>query len=292
MKPIRPPMLRPGDRVRVVSPAGPVEPASVARGVEILTGWGLAVEVAPHAFDRAGYLAGPDAVRLADLNAALRDPGVRGVFAARGGYGTQRIVDGIDVDAVRRDPRVVVGFSDVTSLLATLWRRAGLVTFHGPTVERTGADVAGALRAAVMTAAPLTVCRDPADPTASIRVAGTARGLLLGGNLTMVAADAPDLTGAIFFFEEAGEAPYRIDRMLTQLRRAGALARISGVAIGGVTGADATAVLGDRLGDLGVPVLGGLPLGHGPGQRTVPLGVPATLDADAGTLTVTAGVAP
>ncbi|WFE99135.1 LD-carboxypeptidase [Micromonospora sp. WMMD964] len=302
----RAPALVPGDRVRVVAPGRTPDPTLMGRGIEILRSWGLEVELGEHVYAKYGYLAGTDEQRLADLNAALNDPGVRAVFAARGGYGTQRIVDRMDVAGLRRDPRVVVGFSDITSIQGRLWREAGLVTFYGPMVNwndaRTGPESAEALRRAVMTTAPVTITRDPAETAAPVVVPGRASGPLLGGCLTLLstsfgAGDVPRFDGAILFFEDVDEAPYSIDRMLTELRRVGALSRVAGVAVGQITNSvggpgewDAAAVLKDRLYDLGVPVLGGLRLGHGNGQLTVPLGARATIDAEAGTLTVEAGV--
>ena len=305
---LRPPALRPGDRVRVVSPGSTPDPANMARGIEILRSWGLEVELAPHVFTKYGYLAGTDAQRIADLNAALNDPGIRGVFAARGGYGTQRIVDRMDLAGVRRSPRVVVGFSDITSIHGRLWRGTGLVTFYGPMVNwtdsRTGPDSAEALRRAVMTTDPITITRDPTETTAPVLVPGRASGPLLGGCLTLIASslgakDSPSFDGALLFFEDLNESPSSIDMMLTELRRLGVLSRVAGVVIGQITNSvgepdewDAVAVLKDRLYDLGVPVLGGLRLGHGDGQLTVPLGSHATIDAQAGTLTVQSGVSP
>jgi muramoyltetrapeptide carboxypeptidase len=301
----RPAALRPGDRVRVVAPGSTPDPVLMDRGIQILRDWGLHVEVAPHVFDRWGYLAGRDADRLADLNAALRDRNVRGVFAARGGYGTQRIIDAVDTGAARRDPKVVVGFSDITALHGKLWRDAQLATFYGPMINwndtRTGPESAESLRSAVMTTAPITITRDPAELSAAVEVPGKATGRLLGGTLTMLdtsvgAGDFPDLAGAILLIEDVDEQPYSYDRMLTHLRRVGALRKIAGVAIGQLVNAgvpgdlDAPAVLRDRLGDLRVPVLGGLRIGHGPGQLTVPLGVQATINTSAGTLTVEPGV--
>jgi muramoyltetrapeptide carboxypeptidase len=303
---VRPPALKPGDRVRVVAPGSTPDPAKMARGVAILEGFGLVVELGEHVFDKYGYLAGTDADRLADLNAAFRDPGIRGVFAARGGYGTQRIIDKLDVAAARRSPKVVVGYSDITSLCSRLWRAARLSTFYGPMVNwtdsRTGPVEIESLRKAVMTTEPVVLHRDPAEPSAAVEVPGKASGPLLGGNLTMLqtsvgAADFPDLTGAILVFEDVDEAPYSYDRMLTQLRRIGALAKLAGVAIGQLTSAegdpdewDAPSAIRDRVADLGVPVLGGLRVGHGVGQLTIPLGTRATIDTAAGTLTVEPGV--
>ena len=294
--------LVPGDVVRLVSPSGPAEPERVTRGIALLSGWGLRVEVAPHAYDRTGYLAGTDEDRLADLNAALADRRVRGIFCTRGGYGVQRIVDGLDAAAVLADPKVVVGFSDITALQLALWRVARLATVYGPGAawldERTPDMCAAALRETIMDSRPVVVRSDPAEETAAVRVpAAAVTGALLGGNLSMLTSsvgtgDLPDLTGAVLLLEDVGEAPYRIDRMLTHLRRAGALRGLAGVAVGQFTGCtdgravSAVEVLLERLGDLGVPVLGGLPIGH----RAVPLGPLATLDVSAGTLTVSAAV--
>jgi muramoyltetrapeptide carboxypeptidase len=166
---------------------------------------------------------------------------------------------------------------------------------------RTGPDSEESLRNAVMTTAPVVVRRDPAESSAAVAFPGKATGRLLGGTLTMLdtsvgAGDLPDLAGAILLIEDVDEAPYSYDRMLTHLRRVGALRTLAGVAIGQLVNAgppgelDAPAVLRDRLADLKIPVLGGLRIGHGPGQLTVPLGVPATIDTAAGTLTVEPGV--
>jgi muramoyltetrapeptide carboxypeptidase len=296
----RPDALRPGDQVALVSPSGPLRPETLVEGIALLESWGLRVSVAPHAHARHGFLAGTDAERLADLNTALADPGIRGVVSTRGGYGAQRIADGLDLAAVRADPKVVVGFSDITALQLALWRGARLATVHGPSPRRLvelAPECAESMRRAVMTADPVVIAADPAEETAPVRVPGTARGTLLGGNLCLVAAslgtaDMPDLTGAVLLLEEVQEPPYKVDRMLTHLRRAGALDRVAGIAVGQFTDCadewpvSIVDVLTERLGDLGVPVLGGLPIGHGAGQLTVPVGVPAVLDAGAGTLRV------
>ncbi|ASW57881.1 LD-carboxypeptidase [Plantactinospora sp. KBS50] len=289
----------------LVSPSGPTRPERVARGVELLTGWGLRPLLAPHAYARHGYLAGTDELRAADLNTAFADPEIRGVLCTRGGYGAQRVVDAIDMAAVRRDPKVVAGFSDITALQFALWRGARLASVHGPGAawldERTPLTSAESLHAALMSTEPVSVVRSAEEETARLVVPGVATGPLLGGNLCLITAslgtpDMPDLTGAILLIEEVEEQPYKVDRMLTHLRRAGALDGVAGVAVGQFTRcADdwpvtVVDVLAERLGDLGVPVLGGLPVGHGVGQLTVPVGTPATLDAVTGTLTVTAAV--
>lgn len=289
----------------LVSPAAPIAADRVAGGIALLTGWGLRVLVAPNAFTRHGYLAGDDRLRAADLNHAFADPGVRGVLCTRGGYGCQRVVDLIDMAAVQRDPKVVAGFSDITAVQFALWRGARLATVHGPGVagldQKVSTGSAESLRRALMSTEPAVIERRATEATAGVRVPGRASGRLLGGNLCLIVSsvgtrDLPDLSGAILLIEDVEEPPYKVDRMLTQLRRCGALALVAGVAVGQFTncaddwGVDVAEVLAERLGGLGVPVLGGLPIGHGPGQRTVPLGVPAVLDAGAGTLTVAAAV--
>jgi muramoyltetrapeptide carboxypeptidase len=306
MSVLRPPALRSGDPVMLVSPSGPSRAERVARGIELLSGWGLKVQLAPDVYARHGYLGGTDEQRLAGLNAALRDPSVRGVVCTRGGYGVQRIVDGVDVAAVRADPKVLVGFSDITALQLALWRGARLATLHGPGAawldDRTPLSSASSLRLALMSAAPVLVTADPAAETGPVVIPGPAvTGTLLGGNLCLLASsvgtpDFPDLHGAVLLLEDVEEPPYKVDRMLTHLRRAGVLAGLAGVAVGQFTrcadGWPVTVaeVLTERLAGLGVPVLGGLPIGHGYGQVTVPVGVPATLDVAAGTLTVSPAV--
>jgi muramoyltetrapeptide carboxypeptidase len=305
---VRPRPLRPGDRIRVVAPAGPPDPAALDRGIDVLRGLGLVVEEAEHVRDGFGYFSATDDDRLRDLSAAFADPGVRGVFASRGGYGTQRIVDRFDLSLVRDDPKVFVGFSDLTTLMGRLWNETGLITFYGPMATwqdaRLGEASAEALRRAIMSTAPVVLSVDPSEPSAGIGVPGRATGPLLGGNLAMLQAsigtpDLPDLHGGILVFEDVNEPAYKYDRMLTHLRRSGALDGVAGVAVGHLTNAQTRAghwtaaeAVQDRLAGLGVPVLGGLRIGHGLDQETVPLGAEATIDTAAGTLTVASGVAP
>jgi muramoyltetrapeptide carboxypeptidase len=298
---LRPAPLAEGDTVMLVSPSGPTRPERVARGVELLTGWGLTVITAPNVYARSGYLAGTDAQRLADLNGALRDPRVRGVICTRGGYGVQRIVDGLDLAAVRADPKLVVGFSDITALQLALWRGARLATVHGPGAawldERTGPEAAESLRRAVMGTDPVVLAARPDEETSPVRAAGRSQGIVLGGNLCLLSAsvgtvDMPSLKGKVLLIEEVAEPPYKVDRMLVHLRRSGCLDGVVGVAVGQFTECaddwptSIVDVLREHLEPLGVPVLGGLPVGHGRDQLSLPLGVPSTLDASQGTLTV------
>jgi muramoyltetrapeptide carboxypeptidase len=299
--------LRPGDRVRFVSPASPPEREKVARGVEILTGWGLAVEIGVHVFDTLGhYLAGRDEDRLADMNDALRDPGVRAIFSTSGGKGAYRIAHGLDFDAASRDPKPLVGFSEITILHLARWHRCRAVGFHGPHVawsdEYYGNTAADSLRQAVMEPEPITIRQDPCDLTAEVVVEGTATGILMGGNLDMIGMavgwSCPSFAGAILLIEDVDKPIGRIDRTLTQLLRSGCLEGVKGVAVGQfIRSAEPKPgkwsiidVLQDQLSSLGVPVLGGLPIGHGPCPLTVPLGTIARLDTAARTLTVEPGV--
>ncbi|MEU4626624.1 LD-carboxypeptidase [Actinoplanes sp. NPDC023801] len=287
---VRPPRLRAGDLVALVAPAGPVPQEQAAGAERILAGWGLRTRRGRHSLGRHGFLSGTDDERLDDLNAALRDPAVRGVLCLRGGYGSQRIVDRVDYDAVRADPKVIVGFSDITALHLALWCEARLATVHGPVgvALRDGTPAAEAVRRTMMTTASVVVAAVPSPGG----FAGRAEGLLLGGNLTLLAASCgtrhqPPTAGAILLLEEVNEAAYRVDRSLVQLRRSGWFDGLAGVAVGHFTncpGADG--VLAEHLGELGVPVLSGLPIGHDLAQIAVPLGLPARLDTAAGTLTV------
>lgn len=295
---LRPTALREGDRVAVVSPSSPPFPDRLEAGLEVLRSWGLRPVVMPHARDEQGHVAGADEERAADLEAAFTDPSVRAVLVGRGGYGAVRLLDRLDWSAVADDPKPLVGFSDVTALSLAAWQRIGLATVHGPFVgrfasldERSGRH----LRRLLTDPAPLG--RLPGDPARTVQ-GGSAEGVLLGGNLATICslvgtADHPDLDGAVLLLEDVNEAPYRLDRMLTQLRRSGVLDGVRGVVVGRLIGCDppsdrpsltADEVIDDRLGDLGVPVAHGFPVGHFDGQLAVPIGVPVRLDADAGTL--------
>ena len=309
---MRPPILRPGDRVRIVSPASTPEKDGVHRCADIFRSWGLQVEFGKSVFREAGYLAGTDEERIEDLNDALRDPGVRAVLASRGGRGACRIADRIDFEAARVDPKLVVGFSDITYLHLILWKECRLVGIHGPlaswSAEYIGPTSVEALRrSSTMTAHPVAVASNAEESTAELTTTGRASGRLLGGNLTSIATSAgwalPSLDGAILLIEAVGMGLGDIERQLTMLANAGHLAGLKGVAVGqfancgthnGVLVTDAKGVttvdvLRDRLSRLNVPILGGLPIGHGKHPATVPLGTHAILDADAGLLEVESG---
>jgi muramoyltetrapeptide carboxypeptidase len=302
-----PPRLRPGDRVRFVSPASRPDPAQVDRGASIVSSWGLRVEIGPHALDRWGhYLAGRDEDRLQDLNDALCDPGVRAVFCTTGGKGAYRIADRLDFESIRRDPKPLVGSSDVTALHLARWQRSGAGGFYGPHVgwrdDHYGAVEAERLRRALMEPTPLAIQQDAREPTAAVVLEGAATGILMGGTLTIIGTAVgwacPQFDGAILFIEAIDQAIGSIDRTLTQLLRSGVLDGVAGVAIGQfIRSGEAQPgkwsmvdVLKERLSCLRVPVLGGLPIGHGREPYTVPFGTPARLDTTSGTLIIEPGV--
>jgi muramoyltetrapeptide carboxypeptidase len=299
--------VRPGDRVRLVSPSSFPSREWLETSIEILESWELQVEVGEHALDRWGFMAGHDRDRLGDLNDAFRDSGVRAIITTRGGAGAYRIADDIDVDAVRADPKPVVGFSDITNLHLALWHRCRLATIHGCLA---GARATASVRQLLMTTDPLTLRSDPAALSAQVAVPGRASGPLVGGNLREVAGSVgtrlPTLEGAILFLEDQRTVGLgQVDRHLTHLIRSGSLHGVAGVALGLFSGFDGLndrgwnlgEVLNDRLGQLGVPVLGGLLLGHGglgddgePDQDATTIGPTATLDTHRGTLTVSSAM--
>lgn len=298
LKPLR---LAKGDKVGLVALAGPLRHAADLENAKQQAAMlGVQLVVGDHVHDHDGYLAGSDATRADDFNRFARDPSIRAIFSLRGGYGTMRILDRIDFDALAGDPKIVLGFSDLTALLNAIQARTGLITFHGPVAGHAVTDraVAG-IRNAVMSTRPLGVLRVPAVGTLS---GGEARGPLVGGNLTLVAAlsgtpYAVPCAGNILMLEDVKEAPYRVDRMLTQLMLSGDLASVAGIALGSfrdcVPGVDddqpswtVDETLRDRLGSLRKPMITRLPVGHIDDQWTLPLGMSVAFNGDAGTLTI------
>ena len=301
---LMPPPLRPGDKVRFVSPASSPDRDMVLRHAEILKGWGLNVDFGEHAFSKWSYLAGTDEERLADLNAAFRDPKVRAIFTTRGGKGSYRIADQVDFAAVRRDPKFVIGFSDITALHLSLLKHCHQVGIHGafsmgPNENGVSSYTHDALRQALMTTEDVVIATRPEKPTSRLTTEGAAEGRLIGGNLDMVAASAgwalPDMHGAILLLEAIGLYPGQVDRQMTMLRKAGHLNGLLGVAIGQFTNFEfdrpysVTDILREHLAELKVPILGGLPLGHGDRPASAFIGAIAELDAKAGILAIRRG---
>jgi muramoyltetrapeptide carboxypeptidase len=292
---LMPAPLRIGDKVRFVSPASAPEKEAVFEGAKTLKSWGLEVDFGEHAFRTFAYLAGTDEQRLSDFNAALRDPSVRAIIATRGGKGSYRIADRLDFAAARNDPKFVVGFSDITALQLSLWKHCRLISVHGSLMPD-GQD-SETLRKALMTSEGMCLHSRADEPTSSLTTEGTATGRLIGGNLALISATAgwalPSLKGAILLLEAVNMFPGAMDSQLTMLRKAGHLTGLTGIAVGQFTdcfhpidGFTVVDLLRDHLEQLEVPILGGVPVGHGYQSQSTLVGAMAFLDAAAGTLTV------
>lgn len=296
---IVPPFLDPGDPVAVCAPGGPVDPARLRKGIAWLEDHGHRVVKSPRLMGRRGYLAGPDEARAADLNMLLSKSAPSTIIFARGGYGMTRILDRIDLKALRRHPKLLVGYSDVTALFMALQSEGPYPVLYGPMVSELGEpsafDEASFLAALRGDRAASEVTLRPRDALRH----GAGKGILIGGCLSLLVSllgtpfDA-SYDGAILFWEEIGEPPYRIDKMLTQLRNAGKLARLRGMVIGSLAGCEPAegrpslrlreAILGAIGAEARYPIVWNVRAGHILGKITLPLGVLARLDTEAGIL--------
>ena len=314
---LKPPALREGDTVALITPATNVsDPGDLATAVKAIEYLGLKPKLGRNVGKQLGYLGGAIDERLDDLHGAFRDPDIRGVFCIRGGYGSAQLLDRIDYKLIHDNPKVFSGFSDITALHLAIHKQTGLVTFHGPVILFNGNAAhfteytLNYYRKALFTKEPIGPLANPpaANPLADTHPLrtihpGTAHGRLIGGNLTLICSlmGTPweiDTRNAIFFTEDVDEPPYRIDRKLTQLRLAGKLASAAGIVLGecadcgpGDKPAFASTlslgqVLDQIVGGAGVPALTGLLIGHTDNQLTLPLGVLATLDATRGQLVI------
>jgi muramoyltetrapeptide carboxypeptidase len=292
-----PPPLAPGARVALVAPSGPLrDDGELERAIGNARSLGWEPAPGRHVLVRQRYLAGSDEQRLSDLNSAIRDARIDGIWCVRGGYGAMRIVDGVDLEALARTPKAVLGYSDVTSLHLAIRARCALVSYHAPTAR---SELTPFTRRSLERAV-----RDGGDPCgdaprARILRGGTARGALVGGNLALLAAHigtpyALDTTNTILVLEDVKESVYRIDRMLRQLRLSGCFDKCSGVVLGQFTergdgedddDAALEALLQEVAEWIDGPVLAGAPVGHIADQWTLPLNAMAELDADARRLT-------
>ena len=305
---VKPPRLKPGDTVGLVIPASVEwDPINVDILLESLQALGLKGQLGKHVFDRRGYFAGRDEDRAADINAMFADPGVAAIHCIRGGWGAARLLPLLDWATIARHPKILVGFSDITALLLSLHAKTGLVTFHGPN----GASAWNTFNVDWMTrvlcngeAATFANAKEPDDTLVPVKnrtrtiTPGKARGRLLGGNLTVFTTIlgspyVPDFTDAILFVEDVQEAPYRLDRMFTQLKLAGILDKVKGVVWGtchkcdpgeGFASLTIPDVLDDHVKPLKVPAFYGAMIGHVERQFTLPVGGEVELDADAGTI--------
>ena len=307
MNVIVPQRLKKGDLIGIICPASPVhDPSRIEKGVRYLEGLGYRTTVGRNASRRRGYLAGTDDERVEDIHAMFSDRKVRCVFCARGGYGTPRLLSRIDYRLIARNPKILVGYSDITALALAIWRKCRLVTYHGPMLAvDLAADVnpfaeESLWRTLTSPARHATLALADESPT-RVMYPGTTTGRLLGGNLSLLVSllgtpYMPDLRGGILFLEETGEEPYRVDRMLTQLGNAGVLSRSRGVAVGRFTDClprDTSApslpldsIMAGAAEITGKPFVTGFPIGHEKQMATVPVGIRARLDAGEGVITL------
>lgn len=310
---VRPRALRAGDTVALVTPATEVpDPDRLALAEHTIKYLGLRVKRGRNVGRRFGSYRESVETRLDDLHSMFRDPEVRGIFAIRGGYGSAHLLDRIDYDLIRRNPKVFVGYSDITAMHLAINRHARLVTFHGPVVLSRFTDYTQQhFRKALFATTPPGKLTNPPEsnelrPAHTLRTVrpGTATGTLVGGNLSLIVSTLGtpyeiDTRGRILFLEDVEEQAYSIDRMLTQLRLAGKLKDAAGIIWGECDGCgprdykpstvlpfSVGEVVDNLFGTLQIPVLSGLTIGHTNDQLTLPLGVTATLDAAAGTLDI------
>lgn len=308
---LKPKRLRPGMTVGVVAPASPaVEDETVRCGLDLVESFGFKVKPGKHIFQRNQYLAGSDAQRAEDLNAMFADDSVDAVMALAGGYGAMRILPALNYEVIRSNPKVFIGYSDITAIHCAVSKRSGLITYHGPTALSTFSDystlefqrilmrpearmVIGALPP--FKQGPGKVNRENRITTI---IPGKAQGRLIGGNLTLISClmgtpYEPDFTNRIVFLEDVHETPYRIDRMLTQLLLSGKLKESAAIIFGKFTDAEARGntfslehVLTDAAKAAGVPAARGVMIGHVEDQTVVPIGIEAEFDATSGRLTL------
>ena len=299
----------PGSTIGIVTPGSPPETrAEVQRGIAWWESEGYRVKLMPGALEEDGWHAGSPAVRASDLQLAFADPEVDAIQTMRGGYGSTQVIPLLDFDAIAATPKLFVGLSDITALHVALLVRAGLTTFYGPSLTMLGDPSPSPFTTdrILRVLAGETQGRVPEDRSrlTVISIAGgRATGRLIGGNLgafidTLGTPWEPDLNGTIFFFEDSNKAPIQIDGTLLHLEQVGKLEGVRGIVVGELAGCEwygyhstprsktLENVLDDRLATLGIPVLYGLPLGHGATLATLPLGVGATVDADTLTLTI------
>ncbi len=308
-KMLKPKRLRPGDTVGIIAPASGVAPETWDRAVRNIESLGFKARIGKNARGRLSFLSATDKERLEDLHWAFSDPEISAVWCVRGGGGAPRLLPDVDFALIRKNPKIFIGFSDITALHVAIHQRTGLVTFHGPVASSEYSDYTRKHVMSVLCEPSATHRVDVSEFNAAKESAyfrtemlrkGKAVGRLIGGNLALLTAVAGtpyalgDLKGRLLFIEDVNEPAYRVDRMLTQLRQSCDLRSVAGIALGifdegGATPAKTSQpimdVFRDRLGDLGVPMVYGLSFGHIRDNLTLPYGVQAELDADNATLT-------
>ncbi len=303
-KRIKPRRLSRGDTIGIVSLASPVfKPSAIDEAIQNLTRMGFRVKVSASVKKADRYLAGDDDFRLREFHRMVADPEVTAIMSTRGGYGSGRLLTRIDYELISKHPKIIIGYSDITSILLAITRLTGLITFYGPMFASefkspvSGFTADGFEKVLVQGELPLEIgpCPNAVDPL--ILSPGRAQGALVGGCLTLISYSLGtpyeiDTKGKLLFFEETREPPYKIDGMITHLLNAGKLQECAGVAIGEMVDCDPDQrpgsfpsgsfhweeVIEERLGGLGIPILAGLCFGHGEHKATLPVGGTACLD--------------
>ena len=296
---IKPSRLRRGDLISIVSPASaPREPSKIHKAIRYFESLGYRVTISKNVFDVNGYLAGTDEERAEDLNEAFADKNVKAIICSRGGYGTPRILDKIDYNIIKKNPKIFVGYSDITALQLAILKKTGLVTFSGPMMAvEFGGNVDAYTEQMffdmLTRSDKIGPLRSHRDFRFSFKGKKKSRGRLIGGNLSLIVsilgtAYVPNFSGSILLFEEVSEEPYSIDRMLVQLRLAGVLSEVSGVALGQFTHCKPEEpnkpyrtieqILREDLYSTGITTVSNLPYGHVPIKMTLPIGVLASVD--------------
>ena len=283
---IKPQHLEPGDRIGIIAPAGPVDRDEIQPAIDLIKQKGYQTLISRNLYKKKGYLAGSDDARLDDLLSMFSNKSVKAIFCARGGYGTIRLLDKIDYDLIKKNPKIIAGYSDITALLFAIFRNTGLVTFHGPVLR----DLVRGRKNNLNDLLKLLSSKTPHELDLSegaVIKEGHAGGILMGGNLSLICSLAgtpfmPGMKGVILFIEDKGEPLYRIDRMLSQLKLAGIIEGLSGLIAGSFTNCgdikDINSILRDIASGTGIPVVSGLPVGHDRKNKAIPLGIHADLD--------------
>jgi muramoyltetrapeptide carboxypeptidase len=285
---IRPQRLHPGDTIGIAAPASPFDQEAFEGGIAVLESMGYRVKIPENLFSKHGYLAGSDVERSSQLMKLFEDETVGAIFCVRGGFGSMRLLPLLDFETIRAQPKILIGFSDITALLAAIYSRCSVVTFHGPlvtTLNETSEKTCSGLVDAVGSSMPLAL--KPSKPM--ILNPGKVSGPVLGGNLTSLChlvgtPYEPRFDGHLLFLEDRGEAPYRIDRMLSQLSLGGHLDGVAGVILGSFLDCgsleDVHTIVTEAFRHRGVPILAGFDLGHGTDNLTLPIGIKAELDTE------------
>ena len=294
---IYPKALRRGDLIGITAPAGSIWNKSHIEKIEnILQDQGFKTKVGKTCYEQEGYLAGTDEMRTSELMGFFEDKTIKGIVTMRGGWGCQRILDDLNYETIRANPKVVIGFSDITSLVNAIFKHSGVVAYHGPCGYSSWGDFTmNCVKKALVVGEPFTLKNPPEyKEEQKTWITGKAQGHLVGGNLTVLSAmvgtpHEPFWTGSILFLEEIGEEPYRVDRMLWQMKQAGVFKKINGLVLGSFKNCQPEEphksfsleeVFDQHFGQANFPVYQGAAFGHIGPKFTLPIGVNAEMDAD------------